>query len=221
MAEKYGTIPKRFTPEWWEYFWMYYKVHTIAIALVILAVAFTVYQVCTQPKYDLNIAYVNNLFLDENTQGELLEEICGQIEDLDENGEKSVYVESLVFSEDSVEAEYNTAVITKLNLQYVTDDILLFVFSEEKGRYLFQDNSLDGLFQPVSDWLNDGVELSEDELYKVGDKAYGVKISNTALKDMPGEALYVAVRNLRPDSDEKVLKRLKESKKVANYLIKQ
>ena len=45
MAEKYGTIPKRFTPEWWEYFWMYYKVHTIAITLVILAVAITVYQV--------------------------------------------------------------------------------------------------------------------------------------------------------------------------------
>ncbi len=220
MAEKYGTIPKRFTPEWWEYFWMYYKVHTITITLVILAVVFTVYQVCTQPKYDLNIAYVNNLFVDEQTQEKLLEEICGQIEDVDGNGEKSVYIEPLVFSEDSAEAEYTTAVVTKLNLQYITDDILLFVFSDEKGKYLFGDNSLEGLFQPVSDWINDGVELTDDLLYKVGDKAYGVKINNTVLADMPGE-LYVAVRNARPDADEDVLERLKESNRLANYLIKQ
>lgn len=221
MAEKYGTIPKRFTPEWWEYFWMYYKVHTITVILVLLAIVFTVYQVCTQQKYDLNIAYVSSLMFDEVTESQLKDEICGQIDDVDENGEKSVYFEHLIFSEDSVETEYTSAVITKLNLQYITDDILLYIFSNEKGKFLFGDDSLDGLFQPVSEWLNDGVELSGDMLYKVGEEAYGVKISNTVLDNMPENNLYVAVRNSRPNADEGVLKRLEQSEKIANYLIKQ
>jgi len=221
MAEKYGTIPKRFTSEWWEYFWMYYKVHTIVVILVLFAIVFTVYQVCTQPKYDLNIAYVSSLLFDETIENELREDVIGKIEDIDENGEKSIYFEHLIFSEDSTESEYTSAVITKLNLGYITDDILLYVFSEEKGKYLFGDDSLDGLFGSASDWLNDGVEIDDDKLYKVGDKAYGVKISSTVLADMPGNDLYVAVRNLRPGADENAVKRFAESKKIANYLIKQ
>ena len=34
MAEKYGTVPKKFTSAWWEYFWDYYKWHTIATVFV-------------------------------------------------------------------------------------------------------------------------------------------------------------------------------------------
>ena len=50
MAEKYGVVPKRFTREWWDYFWMYYKWHTIAIAFVIIAVTVTIVQKINAPK---------------------------------------------------------------------------------------------------------------------------------------------------------------------------
>ena len=43
MAEKYGVKPKIFTKEWWPYFWMYYKWHTIAILFVgVLAITWIV-----------------------------------------------------------------------------------------------------------------------------------------------------------------------------------
>ena len=68
MAEKYGTIPPKFTREWWKYFWDYYKVHTIVTVILVAAVALTVYSKATAPKYDLTLCYAGASVLNEQTE---------------------------------------------------------------------------------------------------------------------------------------------------------
>ena len=53
--EKYGEIPKRFTKKWWEYFWDYYKIHTIATIAIVVAVASTISQCVNKIDYDLSL----------------------------------------------------------------------------------------------------------------------------------------------------------------------
>ena len=56
--EKYGTVPKRFTKAWWEYFWEYYKLHVIVSVVVISMIGISAHQLLTNPKYDVTVTYV-------------------------------------------------------------------------------------------------------------------------------------------------------------------
>ena len=92
MAEKYGTIPKRFTKAWWEYFWCYYKWHTIATAFVLFVIGSTIHSCVTAEKFDLNIVHMGNMsFGDDNgTAVELaLEEF---IDDIDQKQGKNILI---------------------------------------------------------------------------------------------------------------------------------
>ena len=51
--EKYGTIPPKFTKEWWEYFWDYYKVHTICTVAAIVIIVSTIVQCANSPEYEV------------------------------------------------------------------------------------------------------------------------------------------------------------------------
>ena len=139
MAEKYGTIPKRFTKAWWEYFWEYYKIHTIVIAFIIIAVAITVYQVKTTPKYDLNLSYAGEMYLSDEMVSAIQDKLSEVIDDLDRNGEKKTGINQCVFTENDEDLQFTQAMITKLQLEFVTDESMLCDFSEDKAKYLFEN----------------------------------------------------------------------------------
>ena len=88
--EKYGTVPKRFTKLWWEYFWDYYKWHTISVAFVSILILVTAVQCATQVKYDMTITVAGDKYLSEDIQSQLSGELGEVIEDCDENGERNV-----------------------------------------------------------------------------------------------------------------------------------
>lgn len=76
MAEKYGTIPKRFTKDWWSYFWDYYKVHTLVTVGIIAAIIITIIQVRSTPKYDLYVTYVGDMYLTDEKQAAFRKAFC-------------------------------------------------------------------------------------------------------------------------------------------------
>ena len=66
MAERYGTVPKKFTAEWWDYFWTYYKWYVITILFVVIAIGSTIYGKITEEKFDLTVTYAgNNMYSEE------------------------------------------------------------------------------------------------------------------------------------------------------------
>lgn len=219
MAEKYGTIPKKFTKEWWEYFWDYYKIHTIAALFIIILAAVTIYQITTSPKYDFNITYSGEIGLDENTQDLISEYLSDITEDIDGNGKKSILFQQLVFADDNTDPQYTAAMITKLQLEFVTNETMLFIFDRSKTNYLF-GGSMEGVFDEVGNWLDDDGE--KDVLYSSDGKAYAVSLKNsTFMKQInaPADSLYIAIR-AGSDDDEMTLKRRSFAIDAAKMLIK-
>ncbi|MBQ3037750.1 MAG: hypothetical protein IJD30_01090 [Clostridia bacterium] len=220
MAEKYGTIPKKFTKAWWEYFWEYYKVHTIVSAVVVVAVVSTIYGVLTAPKYDFYMTYATGGYIDNDSVNKVGEVLSEYIEDTNQNGEKLVSSSCYTFSDGEQDAQYLSTMITKLHLDFVVDEVMLFVFSEDKTKYYFDSNSLSGAFKPVGEWVTD--KNSDLKTYSFYGEEYAVSLENSkVLKDagIKCDDLYVAVRAYETD-DEEVKSRMRSAIAVANELIK-
>ena len=83
MAEKYGTIPEKFTPEWWEYFWMYYKVYVIVGIFILITGAVTAYQLLSAPKYDITITYAGNSAFTDAVSDKIMSSLSPMCKDID------------------------------------------------------------------------------------------------------------------------------------------
>lgn len=215
MAEKYGEIPKLFTKQWWEYFWDYYKIHTIVVLFLIISIVGTVYSFVTRTIYDLEITYAGEMyFKDEEIKG-FTDKVEGIIPDVDENGQKNVYVRQITYS-DVDEATYIAASNQRLFLEFTSTDVIMFVLSKEKAEYVFSADGLEGAFKEVSSWCD---ETDEDRLlYSKDGKAYGVRLDDGVFAKY-SEPLYIAVRAPR-ENNKKFNEKIKIAEDIGNYLVK-
>lgn len=83
--EKYGTVPQKFTHDWWEYVWMYYKIHIIVVAVIMFFALTTLYQYLTRTEYDMTISYMDKMTFSEETKVKLTELISPRIDEMTGN----------------------------------------------------------------------------------------------------------------------------------------
>ena len=194
MAEKYGTIPKKFTKAWWEYFWMYYKFHTISIVVVVLAVGFTAYQNLTAEKFDTVLTYAGGNYYSEDVVTKLHQALSPLCDDLDENGEKSLGFSQYHLTEEITDPEYAYAASTKLMLTIAEDEAYIYIM--DKGvaqRYIGKD--MDScVFAPLKDWIT--TDISGKETFSAHDIDYGIELSDCKLingigADFSGQYLFI------------------------------
>jgi len=223
MAEKYGTVPKRFTSDWWEYFWMYYKWHTIATVFVVLLIAITIYQNITAPKYDLTLTYAGPIAFAEKTSQKIEEGLSPLCKDVDENGETSVAFSPLHISMDLADAEYTMAMNTKLQLAFAEDETYLFILDKENAQRYQGEDADDCVFAPLSDWLS--TEVSENAVFSAHGKGYGVAVSECKFFNDLGIDLkdhYIFMRYYpRKDQLKKQLAGYEAAVELANTIILQ
>lgn len=183
MAEKYGTIPKKFTKEWWEYFWMYYKWHTISIFFAVVIIGFSVYSSMTAKKYDLTLTYSGEAHYSEDVVQKLEHTLSPLCEDIDENGEPSILFSQLDIDFDSQDYQYLTTTLTKLDLAFGEDETYLFILNKKVAER-YQGESADRVaFAPLADWLT--ADISDMNTYSAHGEKYGVDISNLKIfKDL-------------------------------------
>lgn len=219
--EYYGEKPKRFTKKWWQYFWDYYKWHTIAIVFVIVCVVVTVVEVKTQEKYDGSLVTVGRVVLTDELSDKLEENIEEAIDDIDQNGEKSILVEQLTFSDDDADVQYSSAMKMKYDLKLQTDESFAFIMDKTQLERSLASPDTDGCFATVTEWLEESVE--EDDIFMYDKKPYAVNLKNSKLlKDMGlnGESVYAVLRyNYKPDKEELKLQ-FENAKKILNALSK-
>ncbi len=221
MAEKYGEIPKLFTKKWWEYFWDYYKIHTIVAAVIILLTGTAVYQSVTAPKYDFNVLYAGEYdLIDENAEL-LRQRMSGFVTDTDGNGKDGVALKRISFVNgmDAPQVEY--ASIMKMQLEFTDDNSILFIFDDTKAQFYIGTSEMDGAFLEVSQWL-DG-EVGEDRLYISDDKAYAVSLKGSKLLEECGinsDNLYIAVRNHIEEPHEELKEKIADAKNIANAILR-
>ena len=203
MAEVYGVKPKRFTREWWPYFWMYYKWHTIGIVAGAACIISFVVQCATKPKYDLALLFAGGKSWKTGAADTLKGALSDGIEDADGNGQKNLLIETVVMDRSGTDLQLNYDLQVKVDIMTGEDIYNLYMFDADEAELMLgrgEDAPL--IFMPVSEWAEK--EYSEDRLLMRGGVAYGVSVEDNELLEscgVPTKGLYLLVRNPKGDSE--------------------
>lgn len=203
--EVYGEKPKRFTKEWWDNYFYYYKVHTIVGICVLVVIGYLTYTDLTATKYDLEIDYISELGMSSD-QGEFIENLAeGCIDDATGNEICDAFVMMLDMMP-SNDVQYAQAMQVKLMTEPTYGEAFVFIMTKE-----YVDMMSEGdIFEDASVWC----EEEGEAVSLAGCKAF----EGTGI---PVDELYVAVRKLRDDEidKEKQIIKYENAKKFAKYLI--
>ncbi len=221
MAEKYGVVPDRFTKEWWEYFWMYYKWHTIATVFVIIFVAVTIVQCVTKEKFDLTVNCMGQISYSQECLDKA-ENVCNQYSsDADGNGEVNVFFQQLTITGAAGSEEMDYAVQTKHDMELGNDGSFVFIYDENETQNQLQRDHTAQTYLDVRDWI-DG-DIDEERLVKTNDGTpIAVKLtasSPLAESGIKTEGLALCVRQNYTDDDFNALSQ-QSAIELANALIK-
>ena len=220
--EYYGPKPEKFTKKWWEYFWDYYKWHTIAVVAAILAIITTIVQVVNQTKYDCSLVCAGNVAFPMEFEEKFVTHIEKAVDDLDGDGEKNVLLEQLVFSKDDVDAQYSAAMRTKFDLKFQTNESFAFIMDEELLEQSLTNEQLEGCFVPLNEWLLE--DISEESIYSINDIPYAVKLAGSKLlKDVGFSTnnFYAVLRYNYDEKNEEYIKQFENAKKMLNAVVKE
>lgn len=220
MAEKYGTVPDKWTKEWWDYFWYYYKWRVLFIAFAVLCVVFTAAQCAMREKYDLTVTYAGHMMYSEEEINRLTAGISEYIDDVDGNGEKSVFFQQLNFMDTKGSEEYDYASQSKLDLEFTNEQSFLFLYDAKELENMLGRDYADETYIPVSEWAQGAVD--DSLIYSKEGAAYAVNLKNSAFfaeNNIYSEDLYLVVRRNYKDDEKNVLA-WESSVRIANNLIK-
>ena len=222
MAEKYGTIPKKFTPEWWEYFWMYNKTRVMFIALFILVISVTAYQILTSPEYDITLTYAVNRAFSDDMCDKITETLSPMCDDVDKNGEKSLNLTQINLN--GGDASYNAQMGQKLFLSVSEQDVYIYILDPETANHLIA-SAKESNFVPVSEWYTGNLE--NKGTYDKDGISFGIELTDCAVfekmtkntaADLSGNYLFVRYYP-RKDQIEDQLPGYNAAKKLAKKLV--
>ncbi len=219
MAEKYGTIPKKFTKDWWKYFWDYYKVHTIVALILIIAIASTIYSKVTAPKYDLTLCYVGSSVIEVQMEEEIKKEAGKITPDVNNNGESLCDFYQMSFSLDNPDDEYTRVMHTKMQLSLAGDEIYLYIIDKPLLEFYAAENLKECPFEPLENWIEKDYKFSR---YSVEGKDVAISLEGNQFLEKHGidsSDKYLVMRYYPRADQKKQLDGYKASIKLANSLI--
>ncbi len=224
--EKYGTVPKRFTKKWWEYFWDYYKWHTIATVFALFLIAITVHQYATQIHYDTTITVLGGYGLDEELMKTVEADLEGIVDDCNGDGEKHVMVQQLINQSVSqgqaTDAQYEMAITAKVMVEFAAGESCVFLLTQDEVNKYLNDSTNDGFFVPVEEWA--GAMPEKSRLMGAKGISYAVNLGACRFfteKGIDASEYYLMIRNPRYNEidDEEAMMRIESAKKIAAYII--
>lgn len=175
MAEKYGTVPKKFTKEWWSWYWMYHKGITLGAIFVIILLIITISDYVTKERYDVTLTFAGETHCQDDTIENIEKILSPLCEDIDENGEKSLYFSQHLVDFDSNDAEYLQAAFLKLDMAIGEEATYLFIMDEAVASRYIGEEKKDCSFAPLEDWVQG--DISDLQIYDAHSTAYGIDIS--------------------------------------------
>lgn len=198
--ERYGVKPKKFTAAWFDYVWEYYKLHIIAVVLIVAAIIYTVIAFSTRTYYDFNICFAGETLLTDESKQKLSDVLKENLKDVNGDGEINIKIDDYSIGKNTQDGEYIAAMQTRLYLELQAGEAYIFVLSEDNAWRLKNDSATEGLFDDASNWAENG---KEGEYVKIEES----KILNDA--GILYENSYIAVRNFIYDegNDEDQIQR--------------
>ncbi len=220
MAEKYGTIPPKFTRAWFEYVWTYYKWHIIGPIAVIVFAAVTLYQCTHRPQYDSEIIYAGHVVFSQRQLEEIPVGLAQYVDDVTGDGEQRVFFQQINFSDDPGMEEMDYNMQMKLDLQFQRGETFLFMYDKSEADMMISRESAEQIYLPVSEWAD--TMPSEDKLYVKDGVPYAVSLANNQRVKAAGintDDLYLTVRINYRDNKGKLADKYENAKRLANALI--
>lgn len=208
--EVYGEQPKRFTKEWFDNFWYYYKWWTIGAVVIALFIIIGIGQIVTAPKLDLQVDYISEYGLDDNETELFKNVILAGIDDVTGNGEKEINILKLDMDlEQSIQQK--EAVQNQFRLEMAFSDSYVFLMTKNYADLAERFE----IFEPTSVWAG---ELANDRC--VLSLETSRVLIDAGLKPAERE-LYVGVLKMRDKEKGKELeqKRYQNGIKLAKFLI--
>ena len=219
MAEKYGTVPPKFTKAWWGYFWDYYKWHVIITVAAVVIAAVTIVQCANRPKYDMNVIYAGHMNYSDEEIEKMQNLLSEYIEDIDGNGKKSIFFQPLMFSDGAGNEEYDYAIQTKLDFTFTDDYTFVYLMDEVEAKLYIQRKSNADTFENVNKYAAD---TSAEVLRSEDGTGYAVSLKDSALLKENGiycDDLYLLVR-VNNENDEKNTQSYEDALRIAQELVK-
>lgn len=222
--ERYGTIPQKWTKEWWDYIWYYYKWRFLGIVLVVFFTGFTVMECVTQKKYDITITYAGNMVFSDTNIEKIRSQLEPVLEDINGDSKADMLFQQMSFKDTAGSAEYDSAMQIKLDAELQTgNSYLLLVSREIADNWLNRDTGGTEVFVPAEEWLSEEIP-DECRLMRNG-KTYAVKVSGAPFFESAGvvhDDLYMMVRPLYDIHKDKPKKaeNYRISVKAANEIVK-
>ena len=218
--ERYGTVPKKFTKDWWPYFWDYYKWRVIGIALAIVIIVVTCVQCATREKYDFHVLYTGRMTFSDNHVETIQNALNERIEDVDGDGKTNIFFHQLKVSGDAMNAEYDYGISQRFDIEVMSGDAALFFLSEEELNKILGAEMYDYAFVPVADWAQQPVPKSET--VDQNGVPTAVNLKNSPFLNAIGfytDDLYMLVRIKVYGDDEINQKRYDAAVEAANIMI--
>ena len=204
--EVYGTKPKRFTKEWWEYFWDYYKWHTIGTVVVLIMVLSTIHECANRIHYDLQLDYISETPMSMQAQESLVTLMQNNIDDVTQNGKTEAFVTYLDMGKHN-DPQYVQAMSTKYAVEMGSSESFVFLVSKD-----YADQLIEGeILVEASKWCN-----------APSYRGYCINLSDCKLLKDIGvntDDLYVCILEMRDDVSEDKLSEQENGIKFARLLI--
>lgn len=224
--EKYGTVPDKFTREWWDHIWYYYKWHIISVLGLIFIFTVTGVQCASRINYDARICYLGNEYYSDESQ---LAVMCGELGNVvvDVNGNEKNQVEfyQLTIAKEGTQnalTEYNSAMLTKAAMEFQTGESYLFLLSQQELDRMTKRESDERVFVNPREYIEG--EIDESTLVMQGEIACAINIEGNAFLqkyNLTKEPVFLAVRNMRSRDmeDKEQLEKYDNAVKLANYIL--
>ncbi|MCH5184923.1 MAG: hypothetical protein J1F64_02235 [Oscillospiraceae bacterium] len=224
--ERYGTIPDKYTREWWDYIWYYYKWHILGTAFALFFAAVTIGQCALRINYDAEINYVGNEYYgDTAAVDKICEELSGIVEDVNGNGKNQVYFRQITVAKEGTPesmTEYNSGMLTKVALELQTGDGYLYLLSSQELDRLTGRDTDEIVFANPEEYLSDISRFEETAMQNGIPCAVKLSGKNKFLADhgLTKEPVYLAIRKIRErDKDkEDMIKKYDNAVRSAEYI---
>lgn len=205
MAEKYGEIPPRFTKQWWDYVWYYYKWHITITVFAIIIASVTMVQCATRTRYDMTVVYAGHMNYSDDEIIRLQELLSEHITDIDENDEKNVMFMPLMFADNPGSEEYDYAMQTKLDLSFTDDYTFIYLMDKSEAELYLQRESIADTFENTDLYA----ENTDAEILRASDgTGYAVSLRNSALlknNNIYCEDLYILIAKNNDDNEKRAI----------------
>lgn len=218
--EKYGTVPPRFTKDWWGHYWHYYKLHIIFGLIMLIAVIYLVVGLVNKVEYDLNIEIVTEDGLLTPDTTEMFKEKTKSLAN-DVTGDNEIQIEyqnelySSAIEKNMNYIQQNNALITRIMAEVELAEKQIYIVNRTTADYLVDFECM----LPVKSWSEDALDKS---IYK---EVFFSLEGNAEFSKMGFDTsnLYIGVIELRDKvkDDEALRAKQENAKYVAGELIKE